>query len=342
VQQRLRLSSSALSIRRSLFVQSLQNVIIHRWGWFRSLIVLLCLLYGAPSLALAQSRGETMTLARYQEEIVIAEELLAQPDGDDHLASVRQTFAAIQEVELPSGAVITLLPLLGEPAEEKIDLATARLRLSTVRNELLAAPEDETAARLLLLTSIFQQPEFVERDSLWQRFWRWLRSWLPTVDSSEQEAGAGGAPYRWLGLALIGLGAVLLIWLLSYWLQTLLGSFIGGGERPQGNDALESPPTAAAARTSAHKLADAGSYREAVRHLYLSALLTLHERNLITYQPSDTNREVLRAVRNQPLLHQQLQPVIATFDDVWYGVHEPDRTSFDNYVAAVAKLEEVK
>jgi hypothetical protein len=51
---------------------------------------------------------------------------------------------------------------------------------------------------------------------------------------------------------------------------------------------------------------------------------------------------VLAAVRNQPLLHQQLQPVVETFDDIWYGVHEPDRTSFDHYVAAVEKLEEVQ
>ena len=84
---------------------------------------------------------------------------------------------------------------------------------------------------------------------------------------------------------------------------------------------------------------DVHSYRDAVRQLYLSALLSLHERNLITYQPSDTNREVLTAIRNQPHLYQQLQPVIATFDDVWYGVHEPDRTTFDSYVVAVEELE---
>lgn len=305
-------------------------------------LLLLWLLSFALQPALAQSPGAALSLARYQEEIATAEALLAQPDGDTHLATVRQTLAAIRQIELPSGAIITPPPLLGDPAEDELDLATARQRLASVRSELTAAPNDATAARLLLLTAIFQRPEFVERDSLWQRFWRWLRSWLPTLERSESGAEAGGALFQWLGWALIGMGAVLLIWLLSYWLQTLLGSFVGGVERRQGNDELETPQSAAAARTSAHKLADAGSYREAVRHLYLSALLTLHERDLLTYQPSDTNREVLTAVRNQPLLHQQLQPVIATFDDVWYGIHEPDRTSFDSYVVAVEKLEEVQ
>jgi hypothetical protein len=145
----------------------------------------------------------------------------------------------------------------------------------------------------------------------------------------------------WLGWGLIGVGAILLIWLFSYWLQSLFGSFVGGKERQptESDDAF--PPTAAAARASAHQLADAGSYRDAVRQLYLSAILALHERNLLTYQQSDTNREVLLAARHQPRLHQQLQPVVATFDDVWYGIHEPDRTAFDSYVSAVEKLEKL-
>lgn len=303
-------------------------------------LLLLWLLTFTPAPMLAQSSGKPLPLARYLAEVATAEKLLAQPDGAARLRTVQQTFAAIRQVELPSGAIITPPPLLGDPAEEEIELATARLRLATIQDELAAAPDDETAARLLLLTAIFQRPEFVERDSLWQRFWRWLRSWLPTMESNESSAGASGVLFQWLGWALIGVGALLLIWLLSYWLQNLLGTLVGGVERRHSND-MEMPQSAAAARTSAHKLADAGSYREAVRHLYLSALLTLHERNLLTYQPSDTNREVLTAVRNQPLLYQQLQPVIATFDDVWYGVHEPDRTSFDSYVVAVEKLEEV-
>ncbi len=290
----------------------------------------------------AQDAIAPLPLADYQTQLVRWQTMLAQPDGATQTSAIQQEIAAIQQIELPAGAIITVQPLLGVPADETIDLATAQTRLRTLSDELTAAATDDTAARLVLLSNIFGRAEFVARDSLWDRFWRWLRSWLPEMRTNENSTGAISPLFQWLGWALIGVSAVLLIWLLSYWLQNLLGRFIGGAERrPTGTNGA-SPPTAAATRRAAHQLADAGSYREAVRQLYLSALLALYERELIAYQPSDTNREVLTAIRDQPILHQQLQPVIATFDDVWYGVHEPDRTSFDNYVAAVEKLEEAK
>ncbi len=314
--------------------------------WLRWLVqgtfLLLCgWLIGSQPMQ-AQDNGATLSLDDYQQQIARWQARIEQPDGATTLQTVQQESAAIQQIELPSGALIQLQPLLGDPESDTPDLLTAQARLATLSHELAAASADETAVRLAVLDTIFQRPEFTARDSLWDRFWRWLRSWLPEMQREEGNAGALSPLFAWLGWGLVGVGAVLLIWLLSYWLQQIFGNFVGGVERQPTLAAGDTPETAFAARTAAHQLADAGSYREAVRYLYLSALLTLHERNLITYQPSDTNREVLRAIRHQPVLHQQLQPVIKTFDDVWYGVHEPDRTSFDSYVAAVAKLEEAK
>jgi hypothetical protein len=311
-------------------------------GLIGPISLVLCLWCAFPHALLAQTNTDVIPLSAYQEKLLAWQAVLAQSDDAAQAATIQQEVAAIRQVELPTGAVVTLHPLLGDPDAGAIDIAMARTYLATAINELAAAANDDTAARLLLLTQIFQRAEFVERDSLWQRFWRWLRSWLPTVEPTESSAAPMAPLFQWLGWALIGIGAVLLIWLLSYWLQSLLASFIGGVERSQTTENQSLPQSVAEARANAHQLANAGSYRNAVRHLYLSALLALHERNRITYQQSDTNREVLTAVRNQPQLHQQLQPVIETFDDVWYGVHEPDRTSFDSYVAAVEKLEEVQ
>lgn len=303
-------------------------------------LLLLLFLSAAPSSLQAQS-DPPLTLAAYQQKLEAWQTALTDAREPSQVTAIQTDMAAIHQIVLPSGVVITVQPLLGEPGTEPIDLATARQRITTVLAELKAAGQDQTAARLQLLTAIFQRPEFVEHDSLWQRFWRWLRAWLPRFETNENPSAPIAPLFQWIGWALFGLGALLLIWLLSYWLQNLLGSFMGGVERRATTAETTLPETAAAARTSAHKLADAGSYREAVRHLYLAALLALHERNLLTYQPSDTNREVLAAVRAQPRLHQQLQPVVETFDNVWYGIHEPDRTAFDQYAAAVEKLEEV-
>lgn len=303
-------------------------------------LLLLLFLSAAPSSLQAQS-DPPLTLATYQQKLETWQTALADAHEQSQVTTIQTEMAAIHQIVLPSGVIITVQPLLGEPDAQPVDLATARERITTVLAELKAASQDQTATRLQLLTAIFQRPEFVEHDSLWQRFWRWLRSWLPRFETNKNPSAPVAPLFQWVGWALFGLGALLLIWLLSYWLQNLLGSFMGGVERRTATAETALPETAAAARTSAHKLADAGSYREAVRHLYLAALLALHERNVLTYQPSDTNREVLAAVRAQPRLHQQLQPVVETFDNVWYGVHEPDRTAFDQYATAVEKLEEV-
>ena len=310
-----------------------------RKRWFIGL--LLMILYSAmPSLLEAQN-DKPLTLAAYQQKLAVWQAALAHAREPSQVTAIQADIATIQQIILPSGLVITVHPLLGEPSKEPIDLVIARQRITTVLAELKAASKDQTAARLPLLTAIFQRAEFVEHDSLWSRFWRWLRSWLPRIEPNESSSAPIVPLAQWAGWALFGLGVLLLTWLLSYWLQNLLGGFVGGVERRATADESALPETAAAARTTAHKLADAGSYREAVRHLYLAALLALHERHVLTYQPSDTNREVLAAVSAQPRLHQQLQPVVETFDNVWYGVHEPDRTAFDQYAAAIEKLEEV-
>lgn len=314
-------------------------------GWARiffaatfPLIVLLLFLLLLPGSLRAQDAAP-VTLAAYQEKVASWQTALAETNDAEQVAAIQTEAAAIQQVTLPSGRVITIQPLLGDPAEGTIASWVARERLAAIERELVAAPGDETAARLQLLQTLWNRQEFVEQDSLWSRFWRWVRSWLPEFESREGGATALSPLLQVVGWVLLGVGAALLIWLLSYWLQTLLGRFMGGVERQRERDANAIPQSASEARSAAHRLANAGSYRDAVRQLYLSALLSLHERNLITYQPSDTNREVLTAIRNQPHLYQQLQPVVATFDDVWYGVHEPDRTTFDSYVVAVEELE---
>ncbi|MCB9151513.1 MAG: hypothetical protein H6641_22390 [Caldilineaceae bacterium] len=62
-------------------------------------------------------------------------------------------------------------------------------------------------------------------------------------------------------------------------MQGLLAGLVGDAEaRRQALDGGETPLTDPSAREQAAWLAQDGSYRQAVRQLYLSALLTLDER----------------------------------------------------------------
>ena len=38
-------------------------------------------------------------------------------------------------------------------------------------------------------------------------------------------------------------------------------------------------------------------------------------------------------------VHAHLQPVVDTFDDVWYGIHEPDGQTYTAYLHAIDELE---
>ena len=137
---------------------------------------------------------------------------------------------------------------------------------------------------------------------------------------------------------LIGLGVAALVWLLSYWLRGFLRSFAANAELVQEPADAGLPATPSAARRYAARDAERGDFRNAVRHLYLAALLTLEEHNLVVRDRSLTNREVLTRVPAAHPVRPALEPVVATFDDVWYGVQEPDAATYESYTQAIDEL----
>lgn len=308
----------------------------------------------------AQTPDAPITLAEYRAELEAAiAQLDATPIKEVNAAieALQDRFATITQIELGNGDLIEIQPLL-----EDIDLAIwedwdgetpplspryfvlARLRGALAQID--AAPNDNTQARLAILEEILARPEFNTPMSLWDRFWQWLENlisqWWPDSQSS---AGSGflAALLRlvpWI-IAIIIVAAIL--WLLVYWLQRLLRNFVTDARLAElaGDDDL--PRSAAEARQQAHAAAQSGLYRDAVRRLYLAALLQLSEHDLITYERSLTNREVLIRVPNDSPIRAHLGPVVATFDQVWYGVREPDQATFNAYeqeidtLAAVAR-----
>ena len=143
--------------------------------------------------------------------------------------------------------------------------------------------------------------------------------------------------YGWL-FAVLGLAAVL--WPARRWLRRLLLDLVADADLGRDGALDDVPPSSAAARQQAAALAEIGNYREGIRRLYLAALLQLEERGLLRYDRSLTNREYLVQLRQRPTVQARLAPIVMTFDDVWYGVHEPDAAKFADYAAAVADLEQ--
>jgi hypothetical protein len=327
-------------------------------AWLAILLTLIALPLRAqsPTPPATPQSNPPLTLAEYRAELAaaIAQLEAAPPERSDALVrEVQRKLESITAVQLPTGEQMTITPLLeslptaigeGFVPDEEPNLLTLRgLALQELRGavaQIDASASDNTAARLAILTEILARPEFNTPMSLWDRFWQWLKNLLTDLLPDSQSNGSGWLAMLirlipWL-LTILVVAAV--IWLLSYWLQRLLRSFVSDArlDRLAGEDDL--PRSAAEARQQARAAAQSGLYRDAVRRLYLAALLQLSEHGLISYERSLTNREVLTRVPADSPIRPHLEPVIATFDQVWYGVREPDQATFTAYEQEIDTL----
>jgi hypothetical protein len=305
-----------------------------------TLATLLLLALTATSVAHSQdTTSSRYTITDYIVAVHAAERLLhGAPATAD---AARRQLAAVEEVELQSGEVMLLAPVLGAEGE-RLDVASAQARLQLLAQQLAAAGTDQTAARLAVLEKVLAGAAFQNRESWLDQLLRWLANLLQQWFGASEASSTPG-PVSTTGAQLVGWGVVvtagaLLLILLVHWLQTLLHTFVGDAVRKETQED-EAPATPAAARVAAGRLAEQGDYRAAVRQLYLAALLTLQERRLVVRDPSLTNREVLAQTPAAHPVHAPLAAAVALFDDVWYGMHEPDETTFAGYRATVDAIE---
>lgn len=300
-------------------------------------LALIVLLGSLLRVALAQE-GETLSLAEYRarlERIILQLSRTEKEHADQALQAARAELSQITGVRLPSGKLVRLRPLLSEA--DTLDEALDRLRL--VQHQLAAAEGDDTAQRLALLETVLARREFAplhQVPSLAERFLDWLGRLLERWAPESPESPVVNMFREVVFWTLLGIGAAFVALLLSFWLRGLLRSFVTDVQPREAHAAV--PLTAAAARRQAMALAQAGSYRQAVRQLYLAALLALEESGLLRYDRSLTNREVLAQVAGITALQQHLQPVVETFEEVWYGVREPDRETFLRYQQEIEAL----
>lgn len=301
-----------------------------RAGW---LLLLLATLWPAGPLH-AQDEAP-VSLSVYEERLAAA---LAQLESGVDLEKVQADLAAIEQVRLPGGRVLDITPLLD--GIENVD--DARVRLETVLAQLELVDSDRTADRLAALDRVSQRLD-LDRPSLWERFTRWLEDLWDRLKPQRQASGgagasAGQAVSTVAGWGIIVVGSLLLVLLLSYWLRGFLSGILTDSAAPARSAGREGPATAAEAREQATAQAQSGAYRQAVRTLFLSALLHLRENGLLQQVEYRTNREVLASLPPHSPARPHLEPVVETFDRVWYGIREPDEQTFNAYREEVNAL----
>ena len=146
---------------------------------------------------------------------------------------------------------------------------------------------------------------------------------------------------RWdtdLKYILFPLGAVALGAVVIFFIRQIRLNLIGEAREEVTETALERVETERAALARAETAEAASDFREALRYLYLSAILHLQERGVLPYDKSLTNREYLRQAQADTDLHTALGPAITVFDEVWYG-HKPcDAETVANYRDLLQKV----
>lgn len=139
------------------------------------------------------------------------------------------------------------------------------------------------------------------------------------------------SPWVWavvaLALLIIVVGAILFI--LSQ----------PGDDRERQRRSQE-PETADEAVDEGRELIAAGNYRGAVRHLFLAALLTLDERNLIQYDKTRTNYEILSEAELRTTVVAALTPVVETFEKVWYGFETVGAADYERLAQQIELLKQ--
>jgi len=95
--------------------------------------------------------------------------------------------------------------------------------------------------------------------------------------------------------------------------------------------------SAAEARRRAEEAASAEDYRSAIRYRCLAVLLALDEAGMLTFDRTATNREYL--FRAPGTIHDDLQPLLDRFDQIWYGDATTNAQEWAAYDAKAASIE---
>jgi hypothetical protein len=292
-------------------------------AWILAIVVMSGVLLSAPSLVYASSISE----AEFWQRLRRTETILSQqpPDVANQVIAL---WEGIDGVRLTDESDV-LLPIdltwlrdgASTPGLEAQTLRRVRALLaahSAVRSQGGVDAQGALVA-LSRLSSRFQYPDATPTSPALD---------LPRI-SIPSFAGE-------LATLLFALGGFIVVALLLLYFARGLG--VQSARLPDPGADADDPTTPSAARGRASAAQDAGDLRAAVRYLYLEALLTLDENNLIRYDRALTNREHVVQIRDNPALAEKLRGVVQTFERAWYGFEPVSASEFGAYQAAIDDL----
>ena len=300
-------------------------------------LVCFLLLVALPGLAFAQS-GVMLSESDFWAALRQTQNAL-EPAGtgldSDQRAALLEIWRDVDAIELFDGRVIAVdMEWVRLPIESGDEKALSSLA-SYINRLMLTAPESEQGsdARLDTLETVLSDPRFQYGDVPTP-----TPIAMPIFDGIELDASPSGSAMGISQMVLFAIGVAVLGFVIFNIVRALQVRPLGADDQTR---QTEEPNTASDATDAASSYADQGNYRSAIRYLYLSSLLWLHERGALRYDSTLTNREHLRQVRAQTQLHDVLRGIVNMFEDVWYGDLRADEAYYQRFVQQVEALRRV-
>ena len=138
--------------------------------------------------------------------------------------------------------------------------------------------------------------------------------------------------------ALLWVGCLMLIGLTLFFIRQIRRNLVAEIRDKVPESEMDNVTTAQAALTQSEIAVKSHNFRDALRFLYLSAILHLQERGILTYDKSLTNLEYLHTLQAHVELQEALRPVIQVFDDVWYGYKPCNADTIASYRELLQKV----
>jgi hypothetical protein len=185
------------------------------------------------------------------------------------------------------------------------------------------------------LEKVFREKEFQHlKETLtppWKRFLldllRQVMGWL-----REHLGGVKASTVEWIVYTVYGLlilaALILMVWIVRSsdrpgwsWRRPRIGDTVAPAKAERPLDWHE-------LRAMAERKAQEGALREAVRTLFLSALLEGHSKGWWVDRPEATNTEHLADLRGPEVRREALRRLTDLYERAWYGLKEPGSQDF--------------
>lgn len=311
------------------------------------LVLAFLTLFFTPASA-AHAQSAPISLEDYRQALeAIRQDVDALGDNEtDALTGIAGRLLQIEQVELPGGE---LLPvdhaylaglLTSDPAQTGRFLANLNAVLAwmdSTQQPAGPAAADLEALEQILAEDIYQwtEPEPNPLQTFLQNGFEWLARVLNRLFPNVADVST------LLNMALAGLLAAIVAVILFLVYRATAQSILKEASALE-ESRIPGTLSAEQALARAQDRSEQGDFRNAVRYLYLSALLSFEARGLLRIDRSRTNHEVLTDLARRPDLATELEEVVEVFDRVWYGFQVIDTEAFDRYAERVRRLKTLR